>query len=590
MPTLRHFTVVPRLPAALERLRDIALQPVVVVVAGGARALRPPRPRPLGGRARQPHRAAGPGRPGAARRARRRRRVHQPPRRRVDAPSSATCSARGGSPRPSPRPPGARIAYFSMEYGLHECLPIYSGGLGRARRRPPQDRERPGPAARGRGPRVRRGVLPPGAQRRRLAGRALPDQRLAPHARLPGARRRRASGSSSACTYPHGVVLAQLWKVQVGRVPLCCSTPTSQENAAGRPLHHRAALRRRPGVPRPPGDHAGHRRASHALEAVGLSPTVCHMNEGHSAFLALERIGRVMRERGVPFAVAAEANSAGNIFTTHTPVPAGNDAFDPAPRAPLPRAVPRRPRASRDAELLALGRVDAERPRGAVLDAGARDAHGRPLQRRERAARRGLAQDVAGALAGPAGARDPHRRRSPTACTRPSWVAAEMGALFTRYLGPALGRAARRRRALGARARDPRRRAVAGPRAPAPPPRAARAPLAPRRRPSGAGRGARRSSWPTRCSTRTRSPSASRAASRPTSGRRCSSAIWRACKKLLRRPGAAGAARLRRQGAPAGQGRQGAHSRRSSTRAATRGCAGAWSSSRTTTCASRARW
>src|SRR4029077_17313027 len=67
----------------------------------------------------------------------------------------------------------------------------------------------------------------------------------------------------------------------------------------------------------------------HALEAVGLSPTVCHMNEGHSAFLALERIGRVMREKGASFAVASEACAAGNVFTTHTPVPAGNDAFSP---------------------------------------------------------------------------------------------------------------------------------------------------------------------------------------------------------------------------------------------------------------------
>src|SRR4029077_2769958 len=63
----------------------------------------------------------------------------------------------------------------------------------------------------------------------------------------------------------------------------------------------------------------------HALEAMGLTPTVCHMNEGHSAFLALERIARFMREKGVSFEVASEAMSAGNIFTTHTPVPAGND-------------------------------------------------------------------------------------------------------------------------------------------------------------------------------------------------------------------------------------------------------------------------
>src|SRR5205823_1612338 len=67
----------------------------------------------------------------------------------------------------------------------------------------------------------------------------------------------------------------------------------------------------------------------HALEAMGITPNVCHMNEGHSAFLALERIGRVMRDNGASFEVASEATSAGNVFTTHTPVPAGNDAFAP---------------------------------------------------------------------------------------------------------------------------------------------------------------------------------------------------------------------------------------------------------------------
>jgi glycogen phosphorylase len=65
----------------------------------------------------------------------------------------------------------------------------------------------------------------------------------------------------------------------------------------------------------------------HALEAMGLSPTVCHMNEGHSAFLAIERIGRLVRDRGATFQVAVEACSAQNIFTTHTPVPAGLDVF-----------------------------------------------------------------------------------------------------------------------------------------------------------------------------------------------------------------------------------------------------------------------
>jgi starch phosphorylase len=64
-----------------------------------------------------------------------------------------------------------------------------------------------------------------------------------------------------------------------------------------------------------------------ALRAIGKPPTVCHMNEGHSAFCGLERIRVLMEETGLDFHAAREVVSAGTIFTTHTPVPAGNDVF-----------------------------------------------------------------------------------------------------------------------------------------------------------------------------------------------------------------------------------------------------------------------
>src|SRR5438132_6403324 len=66
-----------------------------------------------------------------------------------------------------------------------------------------------------------------------------------------------------------------------------------------------------------------------ALRALGKMPTVCHMNEGHSAFCGLERIRLLMEEHGLDFAAAREAVTAGTVFTTHTPVPAGNDVFAP---------------------------------------------------------------------------------------------------------------------------------------------------------------------------------------------------------------------------------------------------------------------
>ena len=65
----------------------------------------------------------------------------------------------------------------------------------------------------------------------------------------------------------------------------------------------------------------------HALNAMGLHPEVFHMNEGHSAFLSLELMRRAVQEKGLDFKAALQLVAAANVFTTHTPVPAGNDAF-----------------------------------------------------------------------------------------------------------------------------------------------------------------------------------------------------------------------------------------------------------------------
>ena len=66
-----------------------------------------------------------------------------------------------------------------------------------------------------------------------------------------------------------------------------------------------------------------------ALRAMNFEPTVFHMNEGHSAFLAVERIRALMEEHRLSFEEALEATRTNNVFTTHTPVPAGIDIFDP---------------------------------------------------------------------------------------------------------------------------------------------------------------------------------------------------------------------------------------------------------------------
>src|SRR5262249_6477431 len=123
-------------------------------------------------------------------------------------------------------------------------------------------------------------------------------------------------------------VHARVWRIQVGRVPLYLLDANIPRNAP----EDRVITARLYG-----GDHDMRVRQEiilgiggvRALRALGKEPTVCHMNEGHSAFCGLERIRERIASTGCDFDAAREAVSAGTVFTTHTPVPAGNDVFPP---------------------------------------------------------------------------------------------------------------------------------------------------------------------------------------------------------------------------------------------------------------------
>jgi len=98
------------------------------------------------------------------------------------------------------------------------------------------------------------------------------------------------------------------------------------------------------------------------LRALRLEPEVCHLNEGHAAFAVLERAGAFMDDTRQPFDVALAATRAGNVFTTHTPVPAGFDRFPAAlMELFLRRYAEERLGITLDA-LLALGRENPNDP------------------------------------------------------------------------------------------------------------------------------------------------------------------------------------------------------------------------------------
>jgi starch phosphorylase len=220
-----------------------------------------------------------------------------------------------------------QIAYFSAEFGLAESLPIYSGGLGILASDHLKAASDLGLPLVGMGLLYRQGyfhqALNPDGWQLEMNPESDFDQMPIRPARYP-------SGDTIVIDvpYPSGTIKAQVWSVVVGRVTLYLLDTNLENN---RPEDREITdllyggdkeMRMRQEILLGIG-------GLRALDALDIQPTICHMNEGHSAFQALERIRTLMDEQGLSFGAAREASAAGNIFTTHTPVPAGNDWFPP---------------------------------------------------------------------------------------------------------------------------------------------------------------------------------------------------------------------------------------------------------------------
>ncbi len=225
------------------------------------------------------------------------------------------------------QPHDLRIAYFSAEFGLTECLRTYSGGLGMLAGDHLKSASDLGMPLVGVGLLYQEGYFRQYLNADGWQGELYPQNDFA---NLPVTLERRPGGEpvTISVDFPQGPVYAQVWRVQVGRVPLfLLDTNLPANKPPERDITDRLYG----------GDREMRIRQEiilgiggiRALEELGLRPTVCHMNEGHSAFLALERIRILMQEKGLSFAEAREATAAGNLFTTHTPVPAGIDVFAP---------------------------------------------------------------------------------------------------------------------------------------------------------------------------------------------------------------------------------------------------------------------
>src|SRR5687767_11518125 len=218
---------------------------------------------------------------------------------------------------------GRPIAYFSMEFGLHETLPIYSGGLGVLAGDHLKESSDLGLPLIGVGFMYAQGYF---SQRISEDGwqDAINNVLVLEH--LPVSLvTRDGSPLTIDFQFPDRVVNAQVWEERVGRVPLYLL----DSNVEGNTDHDRLLTSRlywsdldRRIMQEVMLGIGGVR----ILRALGYNPAVWHMNEGHASFLTLER-AREFVASGLAFADAAKKSRAQNVFTTHTPVPAGNDEF-----------------------------------------------------------------------------------------------------------------------------------------------------------------------------------------------------------------------------------------------------------------------
>lgn len=217
------------------------------------------------------------------------------------------------------------IAYFSAEYGLDEILPIYSGGLGILSGDHLKSASDLGVPLVAVGLFYKNGYFHQkingyGDQEtefKTIDGNILPIQMV---------KDKKGNDLIIFVKFPKGKLYLKVWQINVGRVKLYLLDSDIDENLE----EYKGVTKTLYG-----GDQEMRIQqeivlgmaGTNLLKVLGLNPTVYHMNEGHSSFLILELIKTIMNEKKVSFDIAQDIVGAKTVFTTHTPVPAGNDIF-----------------------------------------------------------------------------------------------------------------------------------------------------------------------------------------------------------------------------------------------------------------------
>jgi len=217
------------------------------------------------------------------------------------------------------------IAYFSLEFGIHESMRIYSGGLGALagdHLKAASDMNLPLAAI---GLMYRQGYFQQFLNADGWQQEHYPETDMH-HMPLDRAVTSDGRPLMLEIPLPDGILKACVWLLRVGRIPLYLLDTNVPDN----PHQYRDITSQLYG-----GDRLMRLRQEmllgiggiQALTALGINPEIVHINEGHAAFLSLARIARLMQQHGIDLKTAREIVTRTTVFTTHTPVPAGNETF-----------------------------------------------------------------------------------------------------------------------------------------------------------------------------------------------------------------------------------------------------------------------
>jgi starch phosphorylase len=259
-----------------------------------------------------------------------------------------------------PGAPLTCVAYFSMEFMLSEALPIYSGGLGNVAGDQLKASSDLGVPVVGVGLLYQQGYF------RQVIDKDGVQQALFPYndpGQLPIIPLRQANGDwlRLEVALPGYSLWLRAWQAQVGRAKLYL---LDSNDLANFPAHRGITSELYGGGPelRLMQEIVLGIGGWRLLDALGLRPEVCHLNEGHAALAVLERARTFMQESGESFEIALAVTRAGNLFTTHTAVAAGFDRFPPALIQQYLGGYAEQGLGITLQDLLALGRRDRDDP------------------------------------------------------------------------------------------------------------------------------------------------------------------------------------------------------------------------------------